>query len=193
MSNIGRHGRLTRRDAIGAAITQKLKPSLDMRVGRIQLGGSLVSIEGIVYLVVARFILKQQSAERSQDDKDTRSHPRYGGRKAGQTYQSTKVVPDLRDEGVQANRTGVRVERISVLVDLVVEDTDGTPECRVPPVTIHSLLVSLVRFGIFLLSHVASPKEIPALRIRVICHVLDIALQSCLKPSRHQVGCQTLL
>lgn len=36
------------------------------------------------------------------------------------SYQSTQVVPDLRDVGVQANSTRVGIERVTVLVDLVV-------------------------------------------------------------------------
>lgn len=67
------------------------------------------------------------------------------------TYQSSKVIPDLRDVGVQADSTRVRIEGIPVLVNLVVQDTDGAPEGWVAAVAVDSLLVCLVGFRILLL------------------------------------------
>lgn len=74
------------------------------------------------------------------------------------TYQSAQVVPDLADIGVQPDGAGVGVQRVAVLIDLVVENTNGTPEGRVPPIAVHGLLVSLIRLGVFLLRHVATAK-----------------------------------
>lgn len=74
------------------------------------------------------------------------------------SYQSAQVVPDLGNVWVEPNGAGVRVERIAVLVDLVIKHSDRAPEGWVSPVTIDSLLVRFVCFGILLLRHVASTK-----------------------------------
>lgn len=110
-----------------------------MRVIRIKFGSPLVSIKRIVNLVVARLV------------------------------ECAKVVPNLGDEGVQTDCARVRVQGIPVLVDLVVQHTNGTPERWVSPIAIDGLLISLIRFGVLLLRHVAAPKQIPALRVVVIC------------------------
>ena len=75
-----------------------------------------------------------------------------------QTYQSAKVVPNLRDVGVEANGSGVCVEGVAILVDLVVQDAYGAPECGIASVTVDCLLVGLVSLWEFLLCHVAAPK-----------------------------------
>lgn len=84
-------------------------------------------------------------------------------------YQSTQVVPDLGYVWIEANSTGVRIERIAVLVNLVIKDPNRAPEGWVPPVTIDSLLVRFVRLRVLLLRHVASTQEIPALCVVLIC------------------------
>jgi hypothetical protein len=45
------------RESVGLAAAEELKASFDVHVLGIELGGSLVGIQGIVDLVVARFIL----------------------------------------------------------------------------------------------------------------------------------------
>lgn len=47
------------------------------------------------------------------------------------------------------------------LVDLVIQDTNGTPESGVSRVTIDGLLVGLVSLVVILFGHVASAQEIP--------------------------------
>ena len=86
-----------------------------------------------------------------------------------QTHQCAKVVPNLGDVGVEANGSGVRIKRVSVLVDLVVQDSDGAPECRIASVTVDCLLVGLISFGKFLLCHVTATKQIPALGVLIVC------------------------
>lgn len=66
-------------------------------------------------------------------------------------YQSAKVVPDLGNVWVEAYRAGVRIECVSVLVNLVIQDSNGAPESRVPAITVDSLLVCLVCLGVLLL------------------------------------------
>ena len=85
-----------------------------------------------------------------------------------QTYQSTKIVPDFGDVGVQTYSPGVCIESVAVLVDLVIEHADRTPECRIASVAVNRLLVSFVRLGVFLLRHVAPPEEVPTLCILLI-------------------------
>jgi hypothetical protein len=55
------------------------------------------------------------------------------------------------------------------LVDLVVEHTNRTPESRILSVTVNGLLVRFIGFGVLLLGHITSSKEVPALRILVVC------------------------
>lgn len=68
-----------------------------------------------------------------------------------QTYQGSEVVPNLRDVRVETDRAGVCVKRIPVLIDLVIEDSDGAPECWVPAVAVHRLLIGFVRLRVLLL------------------------------------------
>lgn len=86
-----------------------------------------------------------------------------------QTHQSSEVVPDLRDVGVQANGARVSIECIPILVNLVVENTNRAPEGRVPAITIDGLLVSFVRLGVLLLRHVTTTQQVPALSVTLIC------------------------
>jgi hypothetical protein len=75
-----------------------------------------------------------------------------GGQRGGkESYQSAEVVPDFGNVRVQSDGTRVGIQSIPVLVDLVIQDTNGAPECWVAPVTVDSLLVGLVRFRILLL------------------------------------------
>lgn len=85
------------------------------------------------------------------------------------TYQSSQVVPNLRNVRVESDGPGVRIKRISVLVDLVVKHADGAPECRIAAVAVDCLLVCFVRFGVLLLRHVAPAEQIPALRVSLVC------------------------
>jgi hypothetical protein len=67
------------------------------------------------------------------------------------TYQCAKVVPNLRDVRIESDGTRVRIKCVAILVNLVVKYSNGTPECRISTVTVHRLLVGLVRLGVFLL------------------------------------------
>lgn len=86
-----------------------------------------------------------------------------------QTYQSSEIIPNLGDERVQADGARVRIQGISVLINLVVQHADRAPECGIPPITVHGLLVCLVCLRVLLLRHVASAEKVPALGITVIC------------------------
>lgn len=114
------------------------QPVLNALVGRIQLRRSLIGIKSIVRLVVARLV------------------------------ESSQVVPNLGNVRVEANSTGVGVQGIAVLVDAVVKNADGAPECRITAIAVHRLLICLICLGILFLRHVASPEEIPTLRISAV-------------------------
>jgi hypothetical protein len=127
---------------------QELETSLDVNVARVKVRGTTISIQRIGDLVVARFI------------------------------QSTQVIPDLRNVGVQADSARVRVKSIAVLVDLVVEHTNRAPEGRVAAVAVDSLLVSFVCLGVFRERHVAATEKVPALGISIICNLISFMLRS---------------
>lgn len=103
------------------SILQKLKSRLDVDIGRIEVSCALVRVERVSGLVVARLV------------------------------QSTQVIPNFGNVGIQANCPGVRVKSVTVLVDLVIQHTYAAPEGRVPSVTVDSLLIGLVRFRVLLL------------------------------------------
>jgi hypothetical protein len=120
------------------AVLKKLETGLDVDVRRIKVGSTLVSIERIGCLVVARLV------------------------------ESAEIVPHLRDVGVEPNSTRVGIKRIAVLVDLVVEHTNAAPESRVASIAVDSLLVSFVCLGVLLLRHVAATEEVPALCVGLV-------------------------
>lgn len=74
----------SRTGAVSLAVTKKLQPGLDVRIGRVQLGRSLIGIQCIINLVIAALILKRMSAVCTAQ---------VVGLVA--TYQSAKVIPDL--------------------------------------------------------------------------------------------------
>ena len=61
----------------------------------------------------------------------------------------------------------LRILQLSVmgvmeLVDLEVEKVDRAPKCRVVPISVHGLLI---RFVVFLASHVGPTNEVPTLSV----------------------------
>lgn len=97
------------------------KTRLDVNIGGIKISGPSVCVERIACLVVAGLV------------------------------QRAEIIPNLGNVRVEANSARVRVKRVAVLVDLVVEDTNRAPECRVATVTVNCLLVGLVGLGVLLL------------------------------------------
>jgi hypothetical protein len=132
----------------GQLTLEQLQTSLDVDIGRVKVCCTSIGVEGIGDLVVARLV------------------------------QSAQIVPHLGDVGVQADSTRVSIERVTVLVDLVVKDTDRAPECGVATVAVDSLLVSLVGFGVLGLRHVAATEKVPTLRIIVVCNKQEVRLSS---------------
>lgn len=124
--------------AIGGLTLKQCQTCLDVDVGGIEISSPGVCIECIACLVVARLVKR------------------------------AKVVPDLRDVGVESDGARVCIKRIAVLVDLVVKNTNRTPECRVATVAVYSLLIGLISLGVLLLRHVASAKKVPALSIILV-------------------------
>lgn len=93
--NVGRHS--LRETSRGLTSPQKLKSGFDVRVGRIQLSSSLVRVQSIVNLIIARLVLEGFVS----------SVVLVGA--ANQTYQSAQVIPNLRYVRVQAYRAGIRI------------------------------------------------------------------------------------
>jgi hypothetical protein len=118
---------------------QQLQTSLDMYISRIQVGSAAVRIQGIGSLVVARLV------------------------------KCSQIIPDFGDVRIQANSTGVGIQGIAILVDLIVEHTNRAPEGWVATVAVDCLLVCLVCLGVFLLRHIAAAEEVPALSIVIVC------------------------
>lgn len=137
------------------AASKELQSRFDVLIRRIQFGSALVGIEGIGGLVVARLILHCVSNRLFND-------------KSCEAYQCSKVVPHLGNVWVESNGTRVRIQSVAVLIDLVVEDTDRAPECRIASIPVNGLLISLVGLGILLLRHVATSQEIPTLSIGIV-------------------------
>jgi hypothetical protein len=101
----------------------------------VELEGSFIRIDSISNLVVARLV------------------------------QTSQVEPYLADVGVQPDSSGIGIKSVSVLVDLVIQNTDRAPECRVSTVSVNGLLVGLVGFVVSLGGHVSSSEEVPALSV----------------------------
>jgi hypothetical protein len=108
---------------------------LDGGISGVELGGARVGVDRVGDLVVARLV------------------------------ETSQVVPHLADVRVESDCARVGVERVTILVDLVVEHADRTPECRVAAVTIHSLLVRLVCLVVPLTGHKSATEEVPALGV----------------------------
>lgn len=85
------------------------------------------------------------------------------------TYQCPEVVPDLRYVRIQADSPRVCIQGIAILVDLVVQNSDRAPECRVATIAIHSLLIRFIGLGELLLCHIAAAEQVPTLGILVVC------------------------
>lgn len=140
--HVGRLGSSRWWAAIGTTRAKKLEASFDVRVTWIQFCRPLVGVQGISDLVVARLVLHTALVT---------SYTYKKSRYSLKTYQSAEIVPDLRNVRVQANSPRVRVQSISVLVDLVIQDTDGAPKSGILPIAIHGLLVGFICFWILLL------------------------------------------
>ena len=136
-----------------------------MNIAGVKIGSTSIGVKSIGNLVVARFILIELVSFRGRGFffffNNPFSFPYL-------TYQSPEIVPHLRNVRVQANSTRVGVQRITVLVNLIVQYTNGAPKGWVPSVTVDRLLISFVRLGVLALRHVATTKEIPALGIGVV-------------------------
>lgn len=112
-----------------------MKSLLDDRVPRIKIGCTSIGIDGIGDLVIAGLV------------------------------KTAEIVPNFADVWVEADGTGISIKSISILVDLIVQHTDGAPEGGVSSVAVHSLLISLVCFVVPLSSHESAAKKVPALSI----------------------------
>ena len=126
------------RKAVCGLSLKQSKTRLDVDVGGIEISSSGVCVERIACLIVAGLV------------------------------QRAEIIPNLRNVGVEANGARVRVKRVAVLVDLVVEDTNRAPERRVATVTVNCLLVGFVGLGVLLLRHVAPAEKVPTLGVILI-------------------------
>lgn len=123
--------------AIGLNVLQQPQTGLDDWVVRVKIGGPSIGVDGIRDLVVARLI------------------------------QGAEVKPDFGDVWVDADGTGVGVEGITVLVDVVVQHADAAPEHRVAPIPVHGL-IHFVGLLVLLDGHVGMARKVPTLCITAI-------------------------
>src|ERR1700761_3233072 len=84
------------------------------------------------------------------------------------TYQSSKVIPHFGNVWIQTNSSRIRIQGISILINLVIKNTNRAPKGGISAITIDGLLVGLVSSRVFLLGHVTATKKIPALSIILI-------------------------
>lgn len=112
---------MPRGSAVSLSVSEKLQPRLDMWIVGIELSCSLVGIQRVTDLVVARLV------------------------------QCAKIIPHLRDEGVEANSPRVRIQSITILVNLIIQNADRAPEGRIPTVAVHSLLIGFICLRVLLL------------------------------------------
>lgn len=115
--------------------SELLEASNNVGVVGVKLNCMLVSVERIIDLVIAGLV------------------------------KGAQIVPHLGNIGVDSNGSKVRVERVSKLIDLVIQNTNRAPKGRVVAVAIYSLLICFIRIVIFLLSHVTAAKKIPRLGV----------------------------
>lgn len=101
----------------------------------IELESALVSVDSIRHLVVARFV------------------------------ESTEIEPNFGEVRVDSNRSRVGVESIMELIDIVVENSNRTPESWILAISVNSLLIRFVSFSEVARCHVGSTEEIPRERI----------------------------
>jgi hypothetical protein len=92
-----------------------------VNIAWVKFGGTLICIKGVGRLVVARLV------------------------------QCAEVVPNLRDIWIETDGTGICIQCIPILVNLVIENSDGAPEGRVSAIAIDRLLVGLIGLGVLLL------------------------------------------
>lgn len=133
--NVSRDGRSRSGSSVLLKVPEQAQPRLDRWVLRVEIESSSVRVDGIGDLVVARLV------------------------------EGSQVEPDFRDVRIESNRTRVRVESVSVLVDLEVEDSDRAPEGRVSTISVDGLLVGFVGFVVALTCHEGSSEEVPALSV----------------------------
>ena len=117
----------------GLSIPQQLQALCDGGVGGVELRGTGVGVNRVRNLVVAALI------------------------------RTVEVEPDLRNVRVDADGAGVCVERVAVLVDLEVQNTNRSLEYRVAAIRLHYLLVGVVRLVVLLAGRIGTAEKVPAL------------------------------
>lgn len=135
---------------------KEIQTRLDVCIRGIKLCCTFVCIKSIAGLIVAGLILFRSVSLGSILPKITSA------------YQGTKIIPNLGDVGIQAYSPRVCIKGIPVLIDLVVKHTNGTPKGRVTSVTVDGLLICFICLGEFVLRHVATTEQIPALCVSLV-------------------------
>lgn len=139
-----------------------------MWVVRVQFACSLIRIKCILNLIIAWFIQCTQIVPNFADV----------WIKSYSAAVSVQCVTILHESARQCQRLKIRAELGGVpptmgelgeapshLVNLVIQDANGTPKCRIACVAIDCLLVSFVSLVVILFCHVAPAEQIPRLGI----------------------------
>lgn len=134
--NVLGRGRRWQRLSIALRILEQRETALDREIGWVEIGSPGIRVDGIVDLIVARLV------------------------------KASEVEPDFADERVESDSARVGIQRVSVLVDLVVEHTNRAPKGGIPTIPVDGLLVCLVCLVELLATHKGSTKQVPTLGIR---------------------------
>lgn len=124
--------------AVLLVFTQLLQASSDMRVAGVQALCLEVCVERVADLVVACLV------------------------------ESAQVIPYFQNIRIETDGSGIRVERVAVLRNLVVEDTNRAPERGVARVAIDGLLERFVRRVEIRANHVDAPKVVPRVSVQLV-------------------------
>lgn len=111
--------------------------SADHRVAGVQLQRPLIRVDRVRHLIVTRFI------------------------------QCTEIEPNFSEVRVNTYRARVGVQSVVELIDVVVQHANRAPKGWIFAVTVHGLLISLVRLAKVARGHVRSSEQVP--RERIVC------------------------
>jgi hypothetical protein len=114
---------------------KQIQSFLDDDISRVELLGTDIRIHGILDLLITTLV------------------------------QRPEIKPHFGNVRVEADRTGISIERVLELVDLEVEHADRDPKRRIAAVAVDGLLIGLVRLVVLLRRHVRASEQIPTLRI----------------------------
>lgn len=135
MNILWRRGRTQRNGRIQSMLIEKVETFLDGDVGGVELFCTHIGIHSVLQLLIAALV------------------------------KGTKIEPNLRNVRVEPDCAGICIQGVFELANLEVENANGDPKGRITTIAIDGLLISLIRFVVFLGSHICTSEEIPTLSV----------------------------